>query len=288
MNMKLALAIMGIATGAVGCANDPQYVKCGSADTKDVCELNSQDGSGMGDSFSVSGSLHVPVMPADSSLKSTTAALQKTMPTGVTVPVYRLDQYDLALDYSITNYDGSDTQAAIALNGANEVYAWQPSLIMPTSDESPPPPSLQGGTPIYVPANSTVTGQFTADDLLEAAIDLDEISRGNINMYQATLIDTKDEPSFQPLTPQQPPTTPDGDSPPQDDMGSAVPRAAFRQLVRLDVTFLPSDPTVHLELKYSMEVVPHIDNVISDMGMNAPSGQVMIYDPPAFVPTYTP
>jgi hypothetical protein len=289
MKMRL-VAIIAMSAGA--CANDPQYVACGSSDTMDVCVLDTQNGSNVGSgrntTFAVTGSLHVPVMPPDSDLQKATAALQKTMPTGVMVPTYRLDMYDLSVEWSLKNLDDKPTSARVALNAANEDYAWQPSLIMPASDESPPPPSLQGDIPMDVPANAEIQGEFTEDDLLEAAVDLDMITRGNINMYAATLTVNKDDQSFQPLSAAQPPPPGSNQPPAQTPMGSAVPRAAFRQIVRVDMSLLPDDPTVHLTLSFDVRIRVHTNNVIDDKGMNAPTGQLMIIDPPAFVPAYTP
>jgi hypothetical protein len=285
MKMRL-LAIIAMSAGA--CANDPQYVACGTGDTMDTCVLDTANGSGSGGDLVTSGSLHVPVMPPDATLTSATAALQKTLPDDVTVPVYRLDQYDLSVEWTLVNLDAMPHTVRVALNAANEVFAWQPALIIPASDEAPPPPSLGGDVPFVLPANGEVTGEFTEDNLLEAAIDLDQITRGNINMYAATLIVNKNDPSFQPLSAVQPPPVGTLDPPPQTDLGSAVPRAAFRQIVRVDLGLKFSDMGAQMKLTFDLRLRPHTANVIDDMGMNAPVAQLMIIDPPAFVPAFTP
>lgn len=289
MKMRI-LAIIAMSAGA--CANDPQYVQCGTGDMMDTCLLDSANGSavGTGDDvmLEVNGSLHVPVMPPDATLQKTTADLQKTMPDGVMVPVYRLDMYDLSVEWVLKNLDDKPTSARVALNAANEDFAWNPALIMPASDESPPAPSLQGDIPFDVPANAEIDGEFTEDNLLEAAIDLDQITRGNINMYAATLTVNKNDQSFQPLSAVQMPPAGSIDPPPQTTDGSAVPRAAFRQLVRIDVTLKPGDDDVHLTLSFDVRLRPHITNVVDSMGMNAPAGQLMIIDAPDFVPAFTP
>jgi hypothetical protein len=284
--MRRYLLLCVVAT--IGCANDPQYVDCGSSDTMDTCLLDSENGSGMGDSFAVSGSLHVPVKPEDSDLTKTRTSLQASLPMDVVVPVYRIDQYDLSVDYVIKNLDDKPTQARVALNAANEMFAWQPSLIMPASDESPPPPSLGGDIPVDIPAMGEYDGSFTEDNLLEAAVDLDQITRGNINMYAATLVENRNDPSFQPLSAVQPPPPDSNDPPAQNAVGDPVPRSAFRQIVRVDITLKPVDSSVHLQLSFELRVRPQIANVIHDMGMNAPVDQIKIFDPPAFVPAYTP
>ena len=289
MKMRI-LAIIAMSAGA--CANNPQYVQCGTGDMMDTCLLDSMNGSavGTGDNvvMEVTGSLHVPVMPPDADLQKATTALQKTMPDDVMVPVYRLDMYDVSVEWTLKNLDDKPTSARVALNAANEDFAWNPALIMPASDESPPAPSLGGDIPFDVPPNAEIDGEFTEDNLLEAAIDLDQITRGNINMYAATLTVNKNDPSFQPLSAVQMPPAGSIDPPPQTVMGSAVPRAAFRQIVRVDVTLKPADSDVHLTLSFDVRLRPHIANVVDSMGMNAPAGQLMIIDPPAFVPAFTP
>jgi hypothetical protein len=61
-----------------------------------------------------------------------------------------------------------------------------------------------------------------------------------------------------------------------------VPRAAFRQLVRVDLALKTLGP--HLTVSYALRVRPHVDKVIHDMGMDAPAAEIMIYDPAAYKP----
>jgi len=277
---------------ATGCANDPQYIPCGTADTMDLCALDTANATGSGSNAGARGSLHVPVMPPDMDLMKTQMALQATMPADVMVPMYRIDQYDLSVEYTIHNLDNQDGEFKVALNGANEAFAWDPSLIMPASDESPPPPSLQGDIPTDIAAKSDYDGEFREDQLLEAAIDLDQITRGNVNPFAATLIVNKNDTSFQPMSPQQPPPAGSDEPPPQNPMGSAVPRAAFRQLVRVDLVLKTIDSTgkgaPHLTMDYTLRVRPHVDKVIDVKGMDAPTSEITIYDPAPYMPGYTP
>ncbi len=274
----------------VGCANDPQYVQCGTSDTDDTCLLDSTNAvmMGMGEmAFSaVKGSLHVPVKPLDADLMKTQADLQKTMPDGVDVPMYRLDQYDVSVEYTLKNLDDEPATVKIQLNVANELFSWDPSLIMPAGDEAPPAPGLQGDIPIDIQAKGEIDSLFREDQLLEAAIDLDQISRGNINMSAATLSINKNDDSFQPLSAAEPPPMGSTEPPMQTADGPAVPRAAFRNVVRVDMVLKPDDH--HVQLQFDVRVRPHVDNVIHDMGMNAPVAELTILDPAAFVPAYTP
>lgn len=271
-----------LCAAAAGCANDPRYVSCGAADTMDLCTLDTENSTGMDETAGARGSLHVPVMPPDASLMKQKDDLQKTLPDDVVAPTYRLDQYDLSVEWVVKNLDDKPGQFKVQLNGANEEASWDPLLVQPADDEAPPTPGLAGDIPTDIAANGVVTGQFREDQLLEAAIDLDQITRANINPFAATLTVNKNDSSMQPLTPVQPPP-PGSDNPPmQTPMGNPIPRAAFRQLVRVDLVLKTLGP--HLTMDYDLRVRPHAANVIHDHGMDAPAGEIMIYDPAAFKP----
>ncbi|MEO8553895.1 MAG: hypothetical protein ABI678_28170, partial [Kofleriaceae bacterium] len=117
------------------------------------------------------------------------------------------------------------------------------------------------------------------------AIDLDQITRGNINMYAATLTVNKNAAQFQPLSAQEPPPVGSNEAPPQTADGPAVPRAAFRNIVRVDILLKTSS---HMTLEFAIRVRPHVDDVIHDMGMDAPVAELTILDPAPYVPAYTP
>ena len=277
------------ALGSVGCANDPQYIQCGTSDAMDTCSLDSANATMMGmgkDAFlAVKGSLHVPVRPETMDLTKSRMALQATMATGVDVPLYRDDQYDVSVEYTVKNLDDTPGQVKIQLNGANEMFTWDPAMIMPAGDESPPAPALAGDVPIDIQAKGELDGLFREDQLLEAAIDLDQITRGNINMYAATLTVNKNDPSFQPLSAVMPPPMGSQDPPMQTPNGSPVPRAAFRNFVRVDIVMKTDS---HMTIDFALRVRPHVNDVIHDMGMNAPVAELTILDPAPFVPAYTP
>ncbi len=285
--MKLIAIVLGVS--AVGCANDPQYVQCGTSDTMDTCTLDTANavmiGTGPSARTIVRGSLHVPIKPETAALTKTRTDLAATMPMGVDVPLYRVSLYDLSVEYTVKNLDSVPGTVKVALDAANEAFAWDPTMITPAGDESPPAPDLAGGTPIDLQASGQYDGLFREDQLLEAAIDLDQISRANINMYAATLTVNKNDASFQPLSPIMPPPVGSQDPPMQTPTGPAVPRAAFRNLVRVD---LAMEATTHMTITFEIRVRPHVDDVIDAMGMDAPVGQLTILDPAAFVPAYTP
>jgi hypothetical protein len=202
------------------------------------------------------------------------------MPDGVEVPVFRLEHYDLEVEWTVTNLDAMPGQFRVDLNGANEAFTYDPSMIVlnPDDDEAPPTPPLAGNIPIDIPANGTVTGVFREDQLLEAAIDLDQVSRGNVNPFAASLTVSKNADSFQPLTPAM--VDMNGELIPGTATGSAVPRAAFRQMVRVDIVFKPQR---HMTLDYTLRIREHTE-IVHEMGLFAPAGELEILDPPAYVP----
>jgi hypothetical protein len=195
--------------------------------------------------------------------------------------VFRIDQYDLEVEWTVTNLDAMPSQFRVDLNGANEEFTYDPSMIIlnPGDDEAPPTPPLAGNIPIDIEGNATVSGVFREDQLLEAAIDLDQVTRGNVNPFAATLTVSKNADMFQPLTPAvYDPDT--GEVTPGTPTGPAIPRAAFRQLVRVDLVFKPSG---HMTLDYTLRVREHTE-IIHEMGLAAPAGELQILDPAPYVP----
>ena len=83
-------------------------------------------------------------------------------------------------------------QREIELNGANQFFAYDPSMLVLSNErEAPPTPGLQGDIPLDIPANGELSGLFREDQLREASIDLDQITRGNMNPFRATLTISK-------------------------------------------------------------------------------------------------
>jgi len=254
----------------VGCTNnEPQYVTCAPMGPAggDKCTIEAFADSALPDQ---SGSLHVPVKP-DSAWRSTDrdrrAELQMLVDPSVTVPIYRLEHYDLSVEWQVTNLDSAPGTFYVDLNGANEEVAYDPSLIDidPTDDEEPPAPPLAGAIPIDIGPNGTVQGVFREDQLVEAAIDLEQMTRGGFNPFRAMLTVSKNDEAFTPLL-----------------GGAEIPRIAWRQLVRVDIVFRPDR---HMQLEFNLRVREQVE-VIHEKGLNAPGGEIVIYDPPDYV--YTP
>jgi len=255
----------------VGCTNnEPQYVTCApmGPSATDKCSIEADGASALADQ---QGSLHVPVKPDTdwrAAERDRRMELQMEVDPSVVVPIYRLEHYDLSVEWTVTNLDSAPGTFYVDLNGANEEVGYDPSLIDldPTSDEDPPAPPLSGAVPIEIPANGTIDGTFREDQLLEAAIDLEQMTRGGYNPFRATLTISKNDEAFAPLA-----------------GGAEIPRIAWRQLVRVDIVFRPDH---HMRLDFQLRVRPHYDDIIHDKGLNAPADEIVVYDPPDYV--YTP
>lgn len=275
------LILMGL-VGLGACANptnQPQYVTCPEGGA-DLCTLEAGTDDGTGTLVEAKGSVHIPIKPEGdwkAADRDRRTELMNTVEAGIEVPIYRLEHYDISVEWTVTNLTATMSQFRVDLNGANEAFTYDPSLIVidPTDDEAPPTPPLAGNIPIDIGPNATLSGTFREDQLVEAAIDLDQISRGNVNPFRATLTTSRHDDQFQPVTPYDYVTMTGG-----DPTGPAIPSLAWRQLVRVDIVFKPQ---TQMRIDYSVRVREHTE-VIHDEGLNAPAGEIEVLDPAPYVP----
>lgn len=228
--------------GALGCANDPEYLQAPM-----VMEAGVADAMGM--LSEAKASLVLPIKTESAKDKAKRDALAAKL--GIMVPYVKVGDLEIDVEWTIKNLDDKDGQAKIELNGANEFFSFDPSIIVlnPDDDEAPPTPGLDGDIPINVPAGGTVSGLFTEDALREASIDLDQITRGNVNPFRATLTIDKNISKFQPLTPPDPTSMEPNMG--QVPTGPEIPREAFAELTRIDLVFKPDK---HMTLEYNVRV----------------------------------
>jgi hypothetical protein len=161
-----------ILAGAWGC-NDPVYLAGWTT-------LETQPAA-MGGGFAPATALYVlPVrQPTDKERQALDAETEKR---GLMMPVpwaARRD-FDVEIQYSLTNLDDKPLKVFVTLDGGNEFGDYVPdAYIDPTVDvnDQTPPPHLMGGEPFDVAAGATLTGVFREDELREAALDLEAITR---------------------------------------------------------------------------------------------------------------
>ena len=231
-----AIALGGLA----GCANDPLYIPAPM-----TMEAGMPGMMGMLTEAKASLQLPVKLETMSDNMKRTALSTQ----LGIQVPYVKVGDIEVEVEWTIKNLDTMPGQAKIQLNGANELFSYDPTLIVlaPDDEEAPPTPGLDGDIPINVPAGGTVSGLFTEDNLREAAIDLDQVTRGNVNPFAATLTISKNAASFQPLTMPMP----DVEDYMQTPLGPAIPREAFAAMTRIDLVFKPD---THMVLEFNVRV----------------------------------
>lgn len=242
MRLVLVSSIFAGCAGLAGCTNDPVYIPGPMTMEAGVADMTT----GMLSEAKASLQLPIKTETADDARERAELAA-KLAP--VMVPYVKIGDIEIDVEWTIKNLDMTPGQAKIQLNGANEYFSYDPSIIIldPGNDEAPPTPGLGGDIPIDVPAGGEVSGLFTEDQLREASIDLDQITRGNVNPFRAELTISKNAKTFQPMTPLMPGV----DGYMQTPTGPAIPREAFAELTRIDLVFRP---TTHMVLEYNVRV----------------------------------
>lgn len=249
------------------CANDPVYL---SGPGNLEAGLAGDDG----ELAIARASLALPIEPESSSDAADRAA--RTAELGVDVPYVKVGDIEVAVEWTIKNLDTENPGTArVQLNGANERFAYDPGLV-PVIDEDIEAPGLEGDVPLALAAGATISGLFREDQLREASIDLDAITRANVNPFAATLRVDKNADAIQPVTPYDP-ANPDV---PQMPVGDPIPREAFRQIVRVDLVFRADR---HMVLEYSIRV-RDIRGILHDELLAAPAGELAAFASTDYAP----
>lgn len=268
MRLVLVSASFAGLAGLIGCANDPVYIPAPATMEAGLPGM-------MGMLTEAKASLQLPIKTETADDMKTHAALSAKL-APILVPYVKVGDIEVEIEWTIKNLDMKPAQAKIELNGANEYFSYDPSIIVldPNDDEAPPTPGLSGDVPIDVPAGGEVSGLFTEDQFREASIDLDQITRANFNPFRATLTISKNAKTIQPLTPLMP-TVMDYMQMP---LGPPIPREAFAEMTRIDLVFKPS---AHMVLDYNVRV-RDIRGIMHKLLLTA------VTDKPGELQTFTP
>jgi len=251
----------------VGCANDPSYMECPDNPTDPTCvrvlEAGQDDGTGMGTTVAeAKSSLVLPIKPEKQKDAADRAA--RTAALGIDVPYVKLGDIEIEVEWTIANLDAQDGIAKVELDGATELFVYDPDMIVLDADEeAPPTPGLDGNIPLDVPANGSITGIFREDQLREASVDIEQVTRANINPFAATLKINKNDTEIQPVTafdPLNPDVAPTPTGPP-------IPREAFASIIRVDLVFTPDR---HMTLTYNVRVRDIRGDMLPDELLGAP------------------
>jgi len=234
-----------------GCADDPIYVQPGTA-----LEVG---GMSPGDA---TAQLMLPVRLETEVEAQDRARLEAEL--GTMVPLVRRSDLDISIEWNVRNLDPDNSALFfLSLNGANEYFAYNPAafVVDPEEDEEPPP--LAGGIPTEIEAGATMSGVFREDDLLEAAHDLELITRGAINPFTALLTNNEDETEL-------------------DAAGILIPLEHTAQMVRFDIVFSSGG---NLVLEYAARVRDHRDpDLLHDELQFADPAELVMFAPADFVP----
>ena len=97
------------------------------------------------------------------------------------VPWMGVRDVDLEIEWTLKNLEDQEIDVRITVNGGNEFGDYDKTLFVdmtvPAADQTPPPDLLGGGKFNPLAAGETRHGVFREDELREAALDLEAITR---------------------------------------------------------------------------------------------------------------
>ena len=273
--MRIKLIGLGITSAlvVVGCANDPIYIP--SPTSVDAGEMMDM----MGNLIPGTTTLIIPVNKETAKDAADRMKRQALITDPMVVlPYVNVDDLEISIEWTIKNMTDKPGNAMLELNGANQFFKYDPSTLVISMDrEAPPTPGLSGDIPLDIPANGEITGLFTEDNVLEAAIDLDQVTRGNFNPFRATLTISKNADSFAQLTPIMFDTN--GDPKPQTATMTVFPREAIPAMLEIDLVFKPDR---HMIMEYTVRVRDKRGSMMPDKLLAAPMGDLEPFAPTTF------
>lgn len=115
----------------------------------------------------------------------TAAELEELQPAGSEpadmIPWVQRGAYDFSVQWRLENTSDEEIEAWVTLDGATEFFDWNPIAMYGIGGgedaEELPFPSLLGFTPRHLAPGEVVQGEFREDDTIEAALDLDVLTR---------------------------------------------------------------------------------------------------------------
>ena len=265
--MRAVLALTVLAA----CSNDPLYVPAPMAIEAGMDETTAL----------VQTSLTLPIKLE--SMADAAARARRATELMIEVPYVKVGDIEVSVEWKITNLTNEDGEVLLQLNGANEYWEYDPVMAAVGLDEDEPqPPGLDGDVPLHIAPMGSLTGLFREDQFKEASIDLDQITRGNINPFRATLTISKNSTEFSQLAPQT--YDAEGEPLPQMSTGVVYPREAWPAIVRVNMVFKPDR---HMRLEYTVRV-RDLRGVLHDELDHAPMAELTVFNPMIYVPPAPP
>lgn len=249
--VAFAGALLAAIAATSACTNAPTYVEPGEA-----LEVGIPDT----EIVEATTTIVLPIRPENMYELEQRARLAANL--GVEVPIVTVEDISVSIEWTVKNLSDSDGSARIHVNGGNESFLYVPANFVIDPEEDEEPPSLLGNIPIPVPALGTVSGVFREDQIREAAIDMELITRGGYNPFAALLQYNGDLTEIM---------APDG---------TVLPEVAFAQLVQYDLRFQANQ---HMVLEYDIRVRDH-QGILHELLLDAPAGETIPFAPVEFQP----
>lgn len=243
------------AAGLVACLEDPQYIPGPSSIEVGI------EGS---DVFSGTVTIDLPVQLETMEDAEERVARATELGIGAEMLAYvRNADFDVSIEWSIKNLAGSEGEARISVSGGNQFWYYVPTefVVDPEEDEEPPP--LMGDVPLRILESGSLSGVFREDQIHEASVDLEQITRATppVNPFAAMLTVNEEDPGVA-------------------VGGVVVPLTDIPQMIRFDITF---EADRHMVLEYGIRVRDH-RNILHEQGLAAPPGEIVTWAPAMFVP----
>jgi hypothetical protein len=236
---------------ASACTDDPVYVESTGA-----IEVGADDVT-----FTATSSTALPVRLEHQ--KEATCRAEKSAELGVMVPYVLRDDLDLSVEWTLKNLSDAPAVARVQLNGANEMFGYLPLAFVVDPEEEEAPPPLAGDVPFEMEPGETRDGVFREDELAEASLDLELITRGGVSPFAALLEVDEGMDEF-------------------DAAGVAVPSDTYASLVRVDLVLVADQ---HMVLEYTIRVRDHRDpHLLHSELADAPPGELTAFAPADYSP----
>lgn len=243
---------IGILAGALlafGCADNPAYVQ--SPTSLEV---------GAPDSMvnTATGTIDLPIkLETEKDLMKRVALADELGLTLADVPYVRIGDLDVSIEWSLKNLSDQQGTAIINVNGGNEMFAFIPAAFVIDPEEDAEPPPLVGGVPQIIEPGELRTGVFREEQILEASVDIELIARGGLNPIAAVLQTHRGMTEMTTTT------------------GAVVPKRAFAQMIRFELTFTAG---THMVLEYAIRVRDQ-RGILHEELLDAPGDELTVFNP---------
>jgi len=242
--------------GSFACAEDPEYV-----DPELTLEI---------DPATADPDVPPPTLLVDLPIRleredEAMARAELAAEIGIEVPYVTREDLEISIEWTLENLNADGPmEARIIMNGANEFFNYVPDafVIDPEEDEEPPP--LAQSVPLEVDAGATISGVIREDELREASIDLELITRGvDANPFNAILANHEDLKQV------------------ESAAGPSIPEVALASMVRFEIGLQTNRAA---RLQFIVRVRERERDLLHEELLRAPAGELVVFAPADFTP----